>query len=61
MRGFLNLIAQLNFSLGSIGCIEDVSDICRHFPFYDLTWHVLASVLLQVKLTVLPGNAPEAP
>jgi hypothetical protein len=33
MRGFLNLIAQLNFSLGSIGCIEDVSDICRHFPF----------------------------
>lgn len=55
----LNRLAQLGFSQGSIWGVEDGSDICYHFSLHTLAGHILAGVLLQVKLATLPGDATE--
>jgi len=39
--------------------IEYGLDINRNFPLHALTRHILAGILLQMKLTALPGNTTE--
>ncbi len=39
--------------------IENCPDIGSHFPLHTLPRHILAGILLQMKLTALPRNAAE--
>jgi len=53
----LHRFGQVSICCGPIWCLEDGANIFCDFGLHLLAWHVGLSVLLQMKLTSLPGNA----
>jgi len=55
----LHSLGQICFCSGSAWSIEDSADIFGDLGLHLLVWHIRLGILLQVKLTALPGNAAE--